>query len=278
MKTIIHFIITIFLISFSLQSWCNSAQNNGYKFGVFPYLSPDIMYDIYSPVRDNLSNQLNKNVHLITEASHKKFIQRLNTEYYDLVLIPPFWFPVAVEHKQYIPSLKMAEPFVSLILTLDNSPINAVNDLRGKVVATPPEFSPVVSLISSELADHGLVPGRDVIFKSNETVDECLQQLLENNASACISPPYAPAHFENKMGIKLRKILTSSSIPSVALLIHSRVDMATRQKIHDSFLSLDKTKHGRVLLEGMQTKRFIPIVNNEYDIVKEIMKKSKFIH
>jgi len=278
MKVITHIIITLLLISFSSKAWCSETQNHEYKFGVFPYLSSDMMHDIYFPVSRKLSDELEQDVKFLTEASHKKFIQRLNNEYYDFVLIPPFWFPVAVDHKQYLPALKMAEPFVSLILTLDNSTINAVNDLKGKTVSTPPGFSPVVSLITRELVDQGLVPGRDVIFKSNETVDECLQQLIDNNSSACISPPYAPAHFERKTGVKLRKILTSASIPSVALLIHSRVDKESHQKIYNSFLSLDKTPQGRALLQGMQTKRFIPVVKNEYDVVKDIMKKSKFIH
>jgi len=249
-----------------------------YKFGVYPYLSPNAINDIYLPVSQKLSRVLTKKVSLLTESTHRQFLKKLNNEHYDIALIPPFWYPVAVDKRNYLPVVRMQEPFISKIMVLESSGIYSVNDLKGKVIATPPVSSPVVNLSIKSLLKQGMVPGRDFIFKDNETAEECLQKVFKKEASACISPPYAPAHFEKEMNTRLRSVNSSSGIPSASLIIHSRVNSIVRYAIRDSFISWKNTTEGRAILKRMHTKAYVPIQPHEYDVVRKLLKHSKIFH
>lgn len=278
-RYILKVLFPTLLLCFSVSVPVDSkAENQAYKFGVFPYLSKKIMREIYSPVNGILNKGLKDGSVLMFEASHKNFIFRLNNGFYDVVLVPPFWYPAAVDRNNYIPLLKMKEPFSALIIVLDNSSINSIDDLKGQVIATPPVFSPVVNLAISALVEQGVIPGVDVKLLENETVDSCLQRLIASMASACVMPSYAVAFFENERKLKLRTVLTSSSIPGVSLLAHSRVGISDRDKIVDMFFSLNDSKIGREILQEMQTEGFVSIEDGEYDVVRKLLKKSKLMH
>ena len=268
-------LIVIFFFTNTVLAADDKDKINEYKFGVFPYLSTAHMDKIYSPVSDELTKELKLNVKFRTSSTFKKFLGKLKSEYYDFALIQPFWYPIAVDKKGYIPLLKMKEPFVSLIMVLDSSKILSVKDLKGKTIATPPAFVPVVHMAHRALLSKGLVPGKDVIFKSFKSVDSCFQQVLIRKASACIAPPFAPAAFENFMNIKLRSVLKSSGIPNLSLVIHPRVPKHDRMLIKKTIMSWTSTQKGQELLSHMQTKQFVPIIDKEYDVVRNFLKEIK---
>lgn len=266
---------TILIFLFPPASQGENQRTDEYKFGVFPYLSAVRMDNIYAPISDQLSQNLNHKVQFRTSSTFKKFLEKLKAEYYDFALIQPFWYPIAVDKKGYIPLLKMEEPFVSLIMVLDNSSIHTVDDLKGKTIASPPSFVPVVHMAKRALLQHGIVPGKNVTLNAYKSVDSCFQQVLIGAADACIAPPFAPAIFENSMNIQLRIILKSSSIPNLALVVHPRVTEVDRKIIRKTLISWSDTDKGKKLLNSIQTKQFVPIVDSEYDAVREFIKEIK---
>lgn len=273
---IVKYVLLIFGILLSTSAFCSDNLNIGeYKFGVFPYLSATRMDEIYSPISDELSNNLGHKVKFRTSSTFKKFLGKLKAEYYDFALIQPFWYPIAVDDKGYIPLLRMKEPFVSLIMVMDSSQIQTVEDLKGKIIATPPAFVPVVHMARKALIKKGIVPGQDVTFKAFKSVDSCFQQVLIGKASACIAPPFAPAVFESSMKVKLRTIFKSPGIPNLALVIHPRVSEKDRVIISKSISSWHKDSDGKKLLSNIQTEQFLPIVDNEYNVVRKYLKELK---
>ena len=125
------------------------------------------------------------------------------------------------------------------------------------------------------LLQHGIVPGKDVTLNAYNSADSCLQQVLIGDADACISPPSAPAIFEKSMNVKLRSILKSSSIPNMALVVHPRVTEAERKSLRKTLMSWSHTDKGRQLLRSIQTKQFVPIIDSEYDAVRDFVKEIK---
>lgn len=272
MRPLFILLILIFSISFNVIAE-EKLNKSIYKFGVFPYLSAIRMDRIYSPVADELSKNLEREVKFRTSSTFKKFLNKLKSEYYDFALIQPFWYPIAVDSHNYLPLLRMEEPFVSLIMVIDNSNIHTVDDLKGKVIATPPAFVPVVHMARQALIKQGIVPGKDVIFKAFKTVDSCFQQVLIGKASACVTPPFAPKVIEQSMNVKLRTVLKSPSIPNLSFVIHSRVSKADRERIHKEMSSWNKTIKGKKLLGKIKTNKFIPIVDKEYDVIRDFIKE-----
>jgi len=266
----------VFVFGISTITWAAEKQARGeYKFGVFPYLSAVRMDRIYAPVSKELAKNLEHKVKFRTSSTFRIFLDKLKAEYYDFALIQPFWYPVAVDTHHYLPLIRMEEPFVSLIMVLDESQIHTVDDLRGKIIATPPAFVPVVHMARRALIKKGIVPGKDATFEAFKSVDSCFQQVLIGKASACVAPPFAPGVIEKSMNVKLRTILESPAIPNLSLVIHPRVPRQDRKRISKTIMSWSNTKKGKKLLNNMQTKRFVPIIDKEYDVVRKFLREIK---
>lgn len=272
------FLLFLLLTAGLPASWAaeqSAVDDAPYRFGVFPYLSPERLESIYAPVSAELSRVLGHRVVFRTSTQFKRFFARLEQQDYDIALIQPFWYPPAVGQFGYLPLVRMEEPFAALIMVPDTSPLQNVADLKGKVIATPPAFAPVVYMARQALAEVGIVPGKDVEFKAFKSVDSCFQQVLIGAADACVSPPFAPAVIEEKMNVRLRILLQTASFPNISLVVHSRLPADVRERIKNSFLSWNTTESGKKLLYQMKTRGFIPTVDAEYDIVRTILREIK---
>ena len=253
----------------------NTAQTDTqstYIFGVFPYLSPARLDKIYAPVSQQLSDELGHAIRFQTSSTFNIFLGKLKAGYYDFALIQPFWYPLAVDGHDYQSALNMREPFVSLVMVLADSEFHSVEDLRGKTIATPPAFVPVVHMARESLIKLGLEPGKDVFFEDYKTVDSCMQQVLIRNADACIAPPFAPGPFEKAMNVDFRPVHESYSIPNLALVVHKRVPGQLRQALVEAIQGWQATSRGQQLLSEMQTSGFEITRDSDYDVVRTMLK------
>jgi len=250
-------------------------ESNAYRFGVFPYLSAVRLESIYAPVSAELSRALRHDVYFRTSSRFKRFFSRLEQQHYDIALIQPFWYPPAVDQFGYEPLVRMKEPFTALVMVLDESPLRDVADLKGKVIATPPAFVPVVHMAKRALLKAGLTPGQDVQFKAFKSVDSCFQQLLIGAADACVAPPFAPAVIEEKMNVQLRVLLKTPSIPNLSIVVHTRLPPDDRKRLKDIFLSWSKNESGRELLKIIKTRGFVPAIDSEYNVVRSFLHEIK---
>ncbi|MDX1812490.1 MAG: phosphate/phosphite/phosphonate ABC transporter substrate-binding protein [Gammaproteobacteria bacterium] len=260
---------------FSTKVMAEGAGQVHYKFGVFPYLSAVLLDEIYASVTADLSRELNQKVSFRTSSNFKRFFENLSKQKYDFALIQPFWYPPAVDEFNYQPLVRIEEPFTSLIMVLDDSPIKTIADIKGKVIATPPAFVPVVHMAKKDLISEGLVPGKDVTLKAFKTVDSCFQQLLIGTAQACVSPPFVPPIVEEKMKVKLRVLLKTFAIPNLSLVVNARVPEKDRIKIKNYFLNLAKTDSGKAFLQKIKAQGFIQANDQDYNVVREFLSEIK---
>lgn len=271
-------ILLVLLLSANLtisQAAENEPPATAYKFGIFPYLSATRLEDIYAPVSAELSRALGHKVNFRTASHFNRFFNNLQQQRYDIALIQPFWYPPAVEQFGYLPLVRMQEPFTSQIMVPDDSPIRNVNDLRGKIIATPPAFVPVVQMARRALKERGLIPDKDVQLKAFNSVDSCFQQVLIGAADACITPPFAVAVIEEKMNLRLRSLLKTTSIPNLSIVAHKRLPAEERERLKQIFLSWRQSNTGKQLLNKMKTQGFVPAVDKEYDVVRTFLHEIK---
>lgn len=253
----------------------DDAPREAYSLGVFPYLSVARLEPIYVPFALEMGKTLERPVGFLTSTEFKKFFKKLSQQRFDFALIQPFWYPPAADRFSYLPLVRFEEPFTSMIVVLEESPIKTVGDLRGKSVATPPSFVPVVHMARRALKDKGLLTGVDLDFKAYKTIDSCFQQVLIGNASACVAPNFAIKTIEEKLHVKLRTVLESPSIPNLSLVVHSRVSPEHREKVKNLLLSWGSGEN-RVndnLLKEINTRRFVPAIDAEYDVVRSYLRE-----
>jgi phosphonate transport system substrate-binding protein len=267
--------LIILLIASLPIAGTTAASEQTYLFGVFPYLSPIRMDEIYSPVSQDLSKNLGQRVKFRTSSNLPRFREKLMSEYYDFAFIQPVFYPLVVDQAGYIPIVRMEEPIFSVIMVLESSPIRSIQDLKGKKIATPPVFGPVVSLAKRSLIKHGISPDTDVYFKTNKTIGACFQKIMVGQADACVAPNFAVKTFEKSMGLKFRTIMRSEGIPNQSMVVHPRVSEQVRNQIRQILLSWSSSEKGRKLLGLMNTKGFVELKDSEYDIVRSFVQQMK---
>lgn len=265
----------VLLLSGVSASWAYDSPDDNYTFGVFPYLSTTRLESIYVPVSIEMSKALGKKVIFRTSSEYKIFFNKLKQQSFDIAMIQPFWYPPAVDQYDYSPLVRYGEPLISRIMVLSNGPIKTINDLKDKIIATPPAFVPIVHMAKRALQNHGLNPEKDLQLKAFKTVDSCIKQVIIGNASGCVAPNHAHSAIKHKMQTSLRPILESPGIPNVSLVVHSRVPPEEREIIKNLLLSWGENGSDphKNLLNSIGTNSFIESKDDDYEVVRSFLRE-----
>jgi len=251
-----------------------SSDIDAYRFGVFPYLSTMRLEAAYAPIAAELGKAIGHEVTFKTSSEFQIFKSQLEAGNYDIAIIPPFLYPLTVDRNQYLPLLKVEEPLYSLVLVTEDSPIDNIQALRGKLLALPPVNGPVVAIAKRELAAQGINPETDLKMKSTKSVSSCLQQIVLKTADACIAPSFAQTTFEMSMKVKLRPLLRSQASPNRTLVVHPRVTQQKRDRIKQAFLSWRSSETGKALLQAINTKGFVEVNDGEFDLIRDLVRET----
>lgn len=249
-----------------------SQSDQSYKMGIVPFITPVRLEEIFAPAAAEMGKTLNKSVEFRTTQSFDKYFESLKNGEYDIALVHAFFYVSAVDEFKYKPLARMTEPFTAVLVVQENSPLKSLEDLKGKVIATPPEFLPTVHLVRKVMKQKGYKPSVDFKMKSFKAVDSCLQQVVIGEAAACIAPPFALRSYEEKMKVNFRILVESPSIPSLTFIVHSRVPQAERTKLRELITGWSNSETGKQLIQPMQTRAFVPAQDAEFDQVRALIK------
>lgn len=236
--------------------------------GIAPYFSPSRLEEVYAPAASELSQSLRRSVAFRTASSWDRFFAQLKAQQYDIALVHAFFYVPAADEFGYVPLARMREPFTAVVVVPQDSPIRNAEELRGKVIATPPPYLPAVHLGKKALRDRGLVRGRTVTFEETRTVDACLQQALIGATQACIAPPFAVGAFQASYGVRLRILLESEPLPSPVFIVHRRVPEPERERIRAALLEWNRTAAGQAVLKSINTQALVPARDEDYQPVR----------
>lgn len=247
-----------------------------YTLGVFPYLTPLRLEDIYAPMGAALAETLGVPVSFRTAPDFDKFYSRLEAGRYDIALIQPFWYGPAVDRFGYRPLVRIEEPLTAQIVVLEDSPLQNCRELRGRMLATPPPRGPVALLALDALRKNGLEPNRDVEIKSYKSVESCLQQVVARAADACVTGPLAPRVMTENQGVRFRALLETPGVPNLTFVVHSRVSEHDAERLRNAMLAWDKGDAGLALLAGMKTQRLIPVGEDAYTQIRSMAREAQY--
>lgn len=249
-----------------------------YKFGVFPYLSPLKMDAIFAPVSKRLTDLLGRQVKFRTASTMSTFIERLKDGHYDFAIVQPVLYPLVRDELNYVPIAKFEEALTAQIVVLDSSPLRSAGDLKGKVVATPPMFGPIVHLAEHELEKAGLTLGQDVMLRKNKSIDACFQQMVIGRAAACLAPSFSVPQIQPSLGRQLRVLVQSESVPNRLLVVRKQLPAQVQARIREAFLGLRDVPGGRGLLDAMNTRGFVVFEAEDYEKVRTTMQHMQHAH
>lgn len=233
-------------------------------FGIFPYLSPTRLEDLWVPIIVEFNNSSAIKLQFRTTNSFDEFNERLNSTGYDIALIQPFDY-IQIKPNTYEPLVKFEEPLSGIFVVRTDSDIQALSDLAGKKVSTPPESAAVTILAHITLNRLGV---ENVIYSHQPSHDECLHTLLIGEADACLTNIVPLRTFEETLNQKFTILDNTLEIPHVPIVANTRIPQEQKERITNFFLGLNSYEAGQQLLSGAGITGFVEAVDGDYDMVR----------
>jgi phosphonate transport system substrate-binding protein len=162
------------------------AQPNALQVGVLPNVSARILLGQYQPFRAFFERELGRPVDIVTAPSLLAFQERSVAGAYGLVVTAANLGRVAQIDGRLRP-VAIYEPRIpGLIVTLRDRPLNAVTELRGRIVAMTNPQSLVALKFIHWLRAQGLEMGRDANAVHARNEDSLAQLLVTGDSRAAV--------------------------------------------------------------------------------------------
>lgn len=244
-----------------------------YEIGVFPFLPPQALEALFAPIASVLGIAVEKPVLFSTSSSYQQFMRKLEEQHFDVAFVQPFDYVKIAKPQGYVPLAGRTGELNALLVTMPESPIKSVQQLRGKMVALPPISAAVSHLTKKYLADQGLQAGNDYQIKWTRSHMSCMHQVLISEADVCATGLPPLSLFNKKRKVSLRVVdKTKPPIPYPLFVVHSRVALQDRNKMLAMILSWSQSDNGESLLKKLNFNGFAPIKDSAFDVVRELVK------
>lgn len=211
-------------------SLCLPAAHAGLRpleIGIMPYLPTATLISGHQPLRRHLEATLSRDARLSSAPDFPTFHRRTLAGDYDLVITgPPLAWHAHQENK--MTWIAVSDRVLRILFLVPNdSPIQRIEDLGGRSVATIDPMTITAQVASATLREHRLEPGRDVIMVHRNSPANAAQATLLGDAAATAFPSVSLPGLPIEMRRQFRPIHESHNLPSVAFLARNTIDLPT---------------------------------------------------
>lgn len=241
---------------------------------MFPYLSTRALLDLYEPVREYLRAELNRPTNLFTASSFKAYVERTQAGGYDVVLTPPHLARLAQREAGYVPLTMFTRELRGVVVVAKSAPIQTLQDLKGKRIATPNKVA-LVSIVGDQLLrDNGLVNDENILIHDVGSHSNAVLAVQRGEAEAAMTETVALLQIPEEARNSVRIIAQTPRLPHVMFLAHPRLGRAGVARIKALLLQFANTTEGRVFLknsgfEGMRAVEEADMKNID-PLIKEL--------
>lgn len=252
-----------------------AGPDAGYRFGVFPYVPPLAIDEIFGPLTARLSRDLGIPIHLRTKSTFEDFADELAQESYDIILVHPFFYVDAADHHSYRPLARVDADLIAVVLVPEDRSWDDWKDLAGATLALPPALSAVSEIVQAALREHGLMPGRDVTLRHYATKMSCLHAAVFGEADGCALPDFILSQLGALAEMRLHVMAQTAPTRHFALAVHERVPSADRARLLQCLLGLPNSAEGRAILAATAWPRFVAAQDGDYAQVRRYRKRKR---
>ena len=238
--------------------------------GIGPFLPPERLELTFAHMATRFSEALHRGVRFQTSTTFERYAENVLNEEYDFALLPPFLF-VRLDPGSYVPLTRAPGVLRGEFVTLESSPVEKLDDLRGKTVAIAPLHSGMEYLARHTLLERGLDPDEDITVRYFESALSCLQQLPVGTAAACVTHSFARERFEEELGTPLKAIAETVGVHHGPFAAHCRVPEQERDVIRKLLMAWDEDPGNRLPVSGAQVPSGVAVAPGDYDAVIEIL-------
>lgn len=268
--------IALFLLTNSLYAE-DKPQPKSLTLGFMPYLTASQLTQKYTPLADYLSAKLNVPVTLEIAKNYDEHIQKVGEDKIDIAFLGGSPYIKVVEKYGKKPLLVRYEihgkpTFHGIIVVAQSSPLKSLKELNGKRFA----FGDSNSTLSAQ------VP-RYMLAQAGITLDKLAgYEFLKNHENVLYGVTlgdYAAGALAEEIFIEhqkqgIRALATSPPISTHVFVASNQLPSAWVDKIRQILLDLKQDPEGKAVLAqiGKEMTGFVPVVDTDYDTLREVLK------
>jgi len=237
-------------------------------------MSPVALVKRLSPLRNYLSQSLDRPVIIETTKTAKDYVPLALSRQYDFIMTSPSFALKLVDSDLYKLKLTQTRPLAGHLVVLANSPIKNVTDLAGKIIGTPPASGFLGSLSHQYFATLGLTNGHATKIHHFHSHNDAISALRLNEIQASFIASFMKKHLDNH-GVKTRTIAQSKNFPGLTVLTSTKLDTDLSSIITKALLKLKDHEEGRKLLDEISLAGFRLINITELEKVRPYLNHSK---
>ena len=259
-------LISVLIILFGLIQHSHAETSDSSKeltLGVFPYISSTRLIRLYMPLTEYLESKTNKKVRLLSAPDFKTFVQRTESQQYDIIYTAPHFALLAEQQKKYKRLSRFSRDLTATLFVNKDSPITRIEELEGKTISMPDKLAIVSAMGEVHLRKKGLKVGQNVSLLNTPTHNNAIISVKNNTASAGIiaSPVFDIYNKKNKG--KLKPIEQTKQVPSAMFMVSTKVGNKDSRKLNEAMGDFTNSKYAEKFFAGTPMVGVKPISDTD---------------
>jgi len=182
------------------------------EIGVLPYVGIDELLQAYGPLARHLEKELGRPVRIVTARDYHELLARTARQEYPLLVTASHFARLAQLDSGYTPILRPVTSYHALLLVRRGSPVQRIEELRGRTVTLPDDLSQTAIMGRVLLAAHGVDDETATLAEAGNHKNALLA-LLEGRADACVVSEGALRHIREEDKRDLRELQPTAGPP-----------------------------------------------------------------
>ena len=253
------------------------AQATLVRFAIHPLHNPSRLVADYQPLADHLNASIPE-ARFEVEASrdYQEYERKIGAREPE-ILLPNPWQGIEAMKAGYEVIAMAGEPqdFKGLFIARRDSGIRQVADLRGKSAAYPSPTALAACIMPQWfLHTHGLDVNRDLENRYVGSQESAIMNAYLRQTAVGVTwpPPWRAFVAEHPAeAAQLEVVWETESLINNAVMARRDLPAALRARVREELLALDRTEAGRTILAGIETRRFLPATDADYDRVRQFV-------
>lgn len=261
------FVTTLLLTSVGYAA-APLGQASPLQLGILPYLSAEHIFRLFTPLKNYLEQQLQRQIVMTIAPDFRTYIARASRGDYDIYLTAPHFALLAEQEAGYRRIARMTRPLDAAIFVRKADAAKSIEDLRGQRIASP-NFLALTSILGEQLLrQHGLESGRDYTLQAALSHNNSLIRVAENDADAALTSLAVLEHMPPAVRDRLRVLIAAPQLPQLMIMGSSKLSEADFQALSRTLLAFTHKGPGKEFFELTGNEDIGPITQADMDVLK----------
>ncbi len=254
-------------------------QETVFSFAVHPLHNPQKLNQAYLPLIEHLNKQL-KDARLELEASrdYGNYEEKIRSKKPDFLLPNP-WQTLEAMKAGYQVIAMAGDPqdFKGIFVVRRDSKIVKPVNLKGKAVSYPSPTALAACIMPQNfLHGHGIDINKEIENRYVGSQESSIMNvfLSQTAAGATWPPPWRAFQKEHPAeAAQLKVIWETPHLINNSVMVRNDLPPQIRDQVRTALITLHESPQGKEILAGMETARFHPATDADYEVVRRYVEQ-----